>query len=295
MLRLSYARRVGGALAVCAHIAAAAWLVASPQDACSPSSDAGWKLAFCDDFEGPPGTPPDSTKWGYDVGDGSPRNPGWGNYERQIYTKSTENVFLDGSGNLVIRALRRNGGYTSGRIKTQDTFPFKYGRVVAKIKLPYARGLWPAFWMLGENYRTVAWPICGEIDIMENFGARNQDASRTHGTVHGPGFPGRGLTASSVLPNQGRFADDYHVFGMEWSENSIAFTVDGRSFGKEVTPQSVREAGDTGRWVFNEKFFMILNLAVGGSPAPVGYPDAQTPFPQDMLVNYVKVYQRNTP
>src|SRR5207244_932431 len=123
----------------------------------------GWRLFWSDEFDGPAKSPVDAAKWSYDFGNGAPRNPGWGNHEKQDYTDSTDNVFLDGQGHLIIQALRTdNGGFTSGRIKTQDKFEFQYGRVQARIKLSYAQGIWQAFWLLGASYRTTAWPICGE-------------------------------------------------------------------------------------------------------------------------------------
>jgi beta-glucanase (GH16 family) len=250
--------------------------------------DTGWTLVWSDEFDGAPGSRPDSTKWTYDIGDGAPRTPGWGNYEQQIYTDRSENASQDGSGHLVIRATRTKDGFLSSRIKTQDRFTFVYGKVEARIKIPYGRGIWPAFWMLGASHRFVAWPICGEIDIMENFGERNNDASRIHGTVQGPGYAGTGLSTTHSLP-QGRMADDYHVFGIEWAANSIEFFVDGQMYYR-VTPSMIP---DRSQWVFNDSpFFLILNLAVGGYPAPVGYPDDTTSFPQEMLVDYVRVYQR---
>jgi beta-glucanase (GH16 family) len=256
----------------------------------SPRQALGWHLIFADEFDGKANTPPDPAKWKYDLGDGSPRNPGWGNYEMQKYTNSTANIFQDGEGHLLIRALKEKGGYTSGRITTEDLFEFTYGKVEARIQIPFDQGLWPAFWMLGSSYKAVAWPICGEVDIMENFGARNRDGGVNHGTLHGPGYASTGITGLYKLPEGQKFSDAFHLFAAAWSPDKIEFFVDGNPYLK-VTPASMR-AGSS--WVFNgSPFFLVLNLAVGGYPAPVGYPDESVRFPQQMVVDYVRVYQRD--
>src|SRR5277367_5457685 len=139
----------------------------------------GWQLVWSDEFNSPAGTPPDSTKWNYDLGGG-----GWGNGELEVYTNSGNNVFQDGAGNLVIRAIRdSSGNYTSARLQTGNPgastqtadLHWQFGRVEARIKLPFGKAVWPAFWMLGEDIATVSWPQCGEVDIMENFGTFNND------------------------------------------------------------------------------------------------------------------------
>jgi beta-glucanase (GH16 family) len=241
--------------------------------------------AWTDEFNGASGAAPDSSKWTYDLGGG-----GWGNQELETYTNSTANVFQDGQGHLVIRALSTGNGYTSGRIKTQGTYGFEYGTVEASIKIPYGQGIWPAFWMLGANIGTVGWPGCGEIDIMENFGAQAGDISTNRGTVHGPGYSGaNGITARYTLPGGAALSDAFHLFSLEWSPNRIKLLVDGNLYST-VTPSSL-PAGT--QWVFNSSFFLILNVAVGG--LPVGSPNSSTTFPQDMLVDYVRVYQGFAP
>src|ERR1022692_1962234 len=156
----------------------------------------GWQLVWSDEFNGAAGTAPDRAKWNLDLGGG-----GWGNGELEIYTNSTSNVFQDGNGNLVIRVLKdAQGNYTSARLQTgapgasTNTMDgsWQYGRIEARIKLPFGKGVWPAFWMLGENIATVGWPTCGEIDIMENFGTFNNNATINNGTAHGPGYSGAG-------------------------------------------------------------------------------------------------------
>lgn len=243
-----------------------------------------WQLAWSDDFDGMAGTLPNATKWAFDIGRGT---NGWGNSELQYYTDRPQNIGLDGTGNLVIKALKESYGganYTSARIKTQNIFSQKYGRFEARIKTPYGQGIWPAFWMLGSNIGTTAWPQCGEIDIMEQ---RGQEPSVLNGSLHGPGYFGANpLTGSYVLRNS-RFDTDFHVYAVEWFEDRIDFFVDDYLYNR-INKTDVEAKGD---WVFDQPFFMILNLAVGGSY--VGAPNTSTTFPQQMLVDYVKVYQLN--
>lgn len=240
-----------------------------------------WHVIWSDEFNAPAGTPVDSTKWGFDLGRG---DNGWGNNELESYTDSTDNVSQDGNGNLMIRALQTgSGSYTSGRIKTQDKFAVQYGKVEARIKIPYGQGIWPAFWMLGSNIVSAGWPTAGEIDIMENIG---REPSIVHGTVHGPGYSGaNGIGGPLALTNGQRFSDDFHIYSVEWSPQSVAFLVDGSKYF-EVTPSKL-PAGAT--WVYQHPFFILLNVAVGGGWP--GYPDATTVFPQQMLVDWVRVSQ----
>jgi len=193
-----------------------------------------------------------------------------------LHTNTTDNVFQDGGGNLVIRAQKSGTSYTSARIKTQSRFSVTYGKVEARIRIPYGQGLWPAFWMLGADIDQVGWPNCGEIDIMENIG---RAPSTIHGTVHGPGYSG----GNGIGP---RFSDDFHVYSIEWSPQSVAFFVDGVQYF-EVTPAKL-PVGKT--WVYQHPFFLILNIAVGGTWP--GNPDATSTFPQQMLVDWVRVSQR---
>jgi beta-glucanase (GH16 family) len=210
---------------------------------------------------------------------------GWGNQELEDYRDSRDNVFLDGRGHLVIRALCPAAGkYTSGRIKTQGLFEVQYGKIEARIKIPRGQGLWPAFWMMGADVSTVGWPEAGEIDVMENIG---KEPSTVHGTVHGPGYSGaQGITAARALPGGERFADSFHIYGMEWSPDSIIFQVDGKAYTK-VTRASL-PSGAT--WAFNKPFFLLLDVAVGGDWP--GNPDSSTHFPQSMLVDWVRVWKR---
>ena len=224
---------------------------------------------------------PDATKWGYNIGTGA---NGWGNNELQYYTSRPENVVLNTEGMLEITAIKEpylGSNYTSGRILTQGLYENAYGRYEARIKLPWGQGVWPAFWLLGENSSGAGWPSIGEIDIMEY---RGQEPTIVHGSVHGPGYSGgEAITKSYNLLND-RFDTDFHVFGIEWGPAYINYYVDDVLYN-QITPADV-----TGDWVFDSnKFYIIMNVAVGGSF--VGNPNVETVFPQTMLVDYVRVYQ----
>ncbi|MET8266764.1 family 16 glycosylhydrolase [Micromonospora arida] len=237
-------------------------------------------ISWQDEFNSPAGTPVDQNKWRFDTGGG-----GWGNNERQYYTNSTSNAVHDGQGNLVITARRDNPAnyqchygrceYTSARLLTAATFTQTYGRFEARIKIPRGQGIWPAFWMLGTGG---GWPDAGEIDVMENIG---REPNTVYGTVHGPGYSGGGgITGSRTLGAP--LADTFHTYRVDWEPNVITWYVDGVQYHR-VDP--ARLGGS--RWVFDHPFFMILNVAVGGNWP--GYPDGSTQFPQQMLVDYVRV------
>lgn len=249
------------------------------------SSPAGWTLTWSDEFDGPAGTAVDGTKWTFDVG-----GHGWGNQELQYHTDRTANAFLDGSGRLVIRAQREaftgadgvSREYTSARLKTKGRFVQTYGRFEARLKVPFGQGIWPAFWMLGDDIDRVGWPACGEIDIMEYIG---REPTTVYGTLHGPGYSGAGgLSRPYTLPGAAPIADDFHVFAVEWEPAALRWYVDGVLF-------HTRTPADLGgnKWVFDHPFFVILNVAVGG--AWPGNPDATTVLPQTMQVDYVRIYR----
>ena len=238
-----------------------------------------WTLVWSDEFDGPGGAAPDATKWTFDLGAN-----GWGNQELENYTDIRDNSYLDGAGNLVIESREvAPAQYTSARLKTQTKFTVEYGKIEGRMKLPAGQGVWPAFWMLGANIADAGWPKCGEIDIMENIG---REPSIAHGTVRGPGYSGaNALSHSYNLPAGQQFAGDYHIFAVEWSGNGIQFFVDGNLY-HSVTAASIPQGA---AWVFNQPFFLLLNVAVGG--AWPGNPDATSSFPQKMLIDYVRVYQ----
>ena len=235
------------------------------------------KLVMQDEFD--TDGAPNSAIWNYNIGTG---NNGWGNNELEYYTNSSNNIkVVDGMLQITAKKEAFMGSqYTSARIFSKGLFEQKQGRFEARIKMPWGQGMWPAFWLLGANSDTVAWPQCGEIDIMEYKG---QEPTITHGTVHGPGYAGgNGITKSYDLIND-RFDTGFHIFGIEWGENYINFYVDDVLYN-QITPDKV-----TGEWVYDHPFYIILNLAVGGSY--VGSPNSETTFPQTMYVDYVRVYQ----
>jgi beta-glucanase (GH16 family) len=256
-----------------------------PDSAATSKPANNWVLTWSDEFNGADGTAPDPAKWTIETGGG-----GWGNNELEYYTSRSQNVHQE-SGNLVIQATKESftgpdkvtREYTSARLKTAGLFAQRYGRFEARIKIPYGQGIWPAFWMLGNDISTVGWPTCGEIDIMENVGF---EPTKVHGTLHGPGYSGANpLSGAYTLPS-GRFADDFHVFAVEWEPNVVRFYVDGELY-ETRTPADVPSGS---RWVFDHPFFVILNVAVGGNWP--GSPDATSVFPQRMLVDYVRAYAR---
>ena len=240
------------------------------------SASAAWQLVWSDEFDG---TNIDTTKWGFDLGGG-----GWGNRELEYYTSRTNNARIEG-GQLVIEARQESysgSSYTSARLLTKGKWSWTYGRIEARIKIPRGQGVWPAFWMLGANISTVGWPACGEVDIMENIG---REPAIVHGTVHGPGYSGgNGIGGPYSLPGGAAFADDFHLYAVEWTTNQIKWFVDGQQYFM-VTPANLPK-GTT--WVFTRPQFLLLNVAVGGSWP--GNPKATTTFPQRMTVDYVRVY-----
>lgn len=248
-----------------------------------PKSDKhNWQLVWEDEFNGNSGELPDTTKWVFDIGRG---NNGWGNQESQYYTSLPENTSKDGKSNLVITAIKKNyegASYTSGRIKTKGTFEQKYGRFEARLKSPSGQGMWPAFWMLGNNVDTVGWPLCGEIDIME---LRGQLPTIALGTLHGPSYSGdKAISTKNTLVNS-RYDNSFHVFAVEWDENKIDFFVDDYLY-RRIEKSEIETKG---QWVFDHPFFLILNVAVGGNF--VGSPDVFLPNQQSMTIDYVRVYK----
>jgi beta-glucanase (GH16 family) len=256
-----------------------------------PPLTSGYALVWSDEFNGADGSAPDPKKWTYDTG-----GKGWGNNELECYTNLTQNAQMKG-GNLVITAMHQPGyscngsggtttnDYTSARLKTQGLFSQAYGRFEARIKIPAGQGMWPAFWMLGNNITTVNWPTCGEIDIMENIG---KEPATVHGSLHGPSTTSRTSDASAPfsLPAGQNFASDFHLYAVEWEPGTIRFYVDTNLYATFTSSQW--PAGGT--WVFDHPFFILLNVAVGGNWP--GSPDNTTVFPQQMLVDYVRVYTK---
>lgn len=250
---------------------------------CTNSSELeerSWQITWQDEFNSQAGQSPDASKWIFDIGTGG---DGWGNQELQYYTDSPENISHDGSGNLSITARAEpfaGSPFTSARIKTKGLFEQAYGRFEARIKMPWGPGIWPAFWLLGSDIDENPWPQCGEIDIMEY---RGQQPSLVHGTVHGPGYSAGGGVTKSFGLEKSRFDVDFHIFAIEWGTDFIHFYVD-ETLYQEITPDDVN-----GEWVYDQPFYILLNVAVGGGY--VGFPTSETPFPQSMLIDYVRVYK----
>jgi beta-glucanase (GH16 family) len=222
---------------------------------------------------------PDPSKWNMETG-----GDGWGNQELQYYTNSENNAYVE-NGVLTITAREEQFGgndYTSARITTQNKFDFQYGRAEAMIRLPYGQGMWPAFWMLGANFSSVGWPACGEVDIMEMVGGNAGGDNTTYATLHWDNAGEHAEFGQSYALPSGILADDFHVFAVEWNEQTITAYIDNiQYFEIDITPAELSE--------FHNNFFIILNLAVGGTwPGP---PNASTVFPQTMEVEYVRVYQ----
>jgi beta-glucanase (GH16 family) len=253
---------------------------------------AKWKMVWSDEFNNPAGSAPNSAVWGWEVGDGTVNGiPGWGNSELEYYTDGTANAATDGLGNLQISAKEADGSltcyyglceHTSARLLTKDRFEIAYGRVEARIKVPAGSGLWPAFWMLGTDIDQVGWPQSGEIDIMEFVG---REPNQVFGTLHGPDYSG-GQSYGATYDLEVPVSDDFHVFAVEWQPDRITWLIDGIPYFT-ATPDDPFLQGK--QWVFNHPFFVLLNLAVGGTfGGPVG---DDTVFPANYYVDYVRLYQ----
>jgi beta-glucanase (GH16 family) len=251
----------------------------------------GWVEVWRDDFDGPAQAAPDPTRWNLEV------NELGYNDELNYNTPDRKNSFLDGSGNLVIQALKEqhvdekgkqsSQPYTSARLNTRGKLEQAYGKFEARIKLPAGgRGVWPAFWMLGDDLDTAGWPDCGEVDILE---WRGSTPSSIIGSLHGPRyFGGNSYNSRYQLPS-GSYGD-FHVFTFEWTPDAVRWLVDGEPFFVKTAVALERR---THTWVYDHPFFIILNLAIGGIFD--GDPDASTVFPQQMLVDYVAVSQLAPP
>lgn len=239
----------------------------------TPESYDDRTMIWSDEFDG---EQLDEEYWNYELGN----NGGWGNNELQNYTRENTEVK---DGYLIITAKRENGSYTSSRLTTEGKFDFKYGRVDIRAALPKGQGIWPALWMLGANFRTAGWPKCGEIDIMEMVGGNANGRDDTvHGTVHWDNFGSYANYGGSFTKKSGRFYGEFHVFSIEWNEKEIIWYVDDEQYHViDTTPQGLLE--------FQENFFFLFNVAVGGNWP--GSPDSSTLFPQYLIVDYVRVFQ----
>ncbi|GIW48808.1 MAG: hypothetical protein KatS3mg079_284 [Caloramator sp.] len=260
-----------------------------------------WKLVWSDEFNG---KELDLTKWGYDIGNalldanGNKIADGWGNNEKQYYTDSKNNVYVK-DGKLMIVARKENVtdqfgtvlNYTSGKIKTKGKYSKKYGRIEVRAKLPEGKGLWPAIWMLPEKDTYGGWAASGEIDIMEAWGS---NPNKVAGTIHyGSTWPNNTYTGKEYLFSEGQsVSSDFHTYAIEWEPGEIRWYVDGNLY--QVQNNWYSKDPITGEKFsfpapFDQNFYIILNLAVGGNWD--GEPDENTNFPKAMQVDYVRVYE----
>jgi beta-glucanase (GH16 family) len=244
-----------------------------------------WQLTWADEFNASNGSPPDPSKWNIVTG-----GNGFGNNELETYTNRPANIQQQ-DGNLVITAQREDltgsdgviRNYTSARINTRNHFTQKYGRFEARIQLPAGKGIWPAFWLLGDDHESNHWPNCGEIDILETIGAQDT----MYSTIHGPGYSGgKGPSTKYTLPAGQQVDNAFHLYAVEWAPNDIKFFLDNHL----IVERTLADLPPNTKWVYSHPFYLLLNLAVGGNWP--GNPDETTVFPQRMLVDYVRVYSR---
>jgi beta-glucanase (GH16 family) len=282
-----------------------------PSPAVQAQAGPSWKLTWSDEFDG---KEIDRTKWDFDIGNGfydydaNQWIRGWGNDELQYYTSEPTNAFVK-DGMLHIRAVKESlhgCGYTSAKLRTRKRdgsplFNQKYGRFEFRAKLPTGRGIWPALWMLPQGDKYGPWASSGEIDVME---ARGQEPTKVLGTLHfGTRWPANTHTSKDyVLPDRGTIAD-FHVYALEWEPGEIRWFVDGKQYasqsfwwsssktagGKGLTPKG---EADLNPWPapFDQPFYAVMNVAVGGKF--LGNPDRTTIFPVEMVVDYVRVYEK---
>lgn len=254
-----------------------------PQENAENKTNAAWKLVWSDEFNG---TTLDTLNWNFQVEEAGRFNDEW-----QRYTNSSENAYVENE-QLVIRALHESNThgmnqYTSARLHTANKQTWKYGKIAARIKLPTGEGIWPAFWMLGanidENGGDTAWPQSGEVDILELYGSKNPAVVEAN--IHYANSENKHAMMGALAHQleSGTFSDDFHTFELEWSAESFVWFVDGQKYASvDITSEEMSE--------FHKEFFLLLNVAVGGSHA--GRPDESTSFPQYMYVDWIRVYQK---
>jgi len=243
-------------------------------------------LVWSDEFSGAAGAAPDPSTWKAVTGGG-----GFGNNELECYTDSRDNSALDGNGYLVITARKdpghacaggRTNDFTSARLTTQNLRTFTYGTVEVRAKMPTGTGIWPAFWMLGLNHDTAGWPASGEIDVSEVIGSHG---TISHGTLHGAKADGKPYSLTAQYDAGVDLSADFHTYAVTWTPDGFTFAVDGKAFSS-LSKSAVEAAGS---WPFDQPFYLLLNVAVGGDwPGP---PSASTVWPQQMVVDWVRVYQ----
>lgn len=231
------------------------------------------KLVWSDEFNQPD---LNENNWNFEMGDGCPDLCGWGNNERQIYTKENHTIK---DGKLIIEARLKDNVYSSTRITTRKKVEYQYGYFEVRAKLPVGYGIWPAFWMLGSNIKEVAWPRCGEIDILEYVG---REPHQVFTSLHTQ--DSHGETINSKKTKFPSIEEGFHIYATNWNENKIEFFVDGKSVYTFAPKNKTKEV-----WPFNQPFYLILNMAIGGN---FGGPDVDDSiFPQQFIIDYVRIYQ----
>ena len=249
----------------------------------SASAYGNWNIVWDDAFNG---TNINTNIWTYDIGTGCPGNCGWGNNELEYYTSRTNNAYVAGGFLHIVAQQESYGGqsYTSARMKSQGLFSCKYGRLEWRAQLPGGAGFWPALWLLGTNITSIGWPSCGEIDVMENNGAV---LNNVQGSLHS----GTDETASYTLPNGGSVTN-FHTYTLDWSTNAILYYVDGHLYQTQIG-WGTSVVGQSFPFPFNQPFFILMNLAIGGNY--VGSPNGTSVFPAQMQVDYVRIYAQTSP
>jgi beta-glucanase (GH16 family) len=231
------------------------------------------KLVWQEEFNG---TQLNESDWNFELGDGCPAICGWGNNEKQLYTKTNHSLQ---DGNLVIKVVKQDDHYTSTRITTAQKREFQYGRMEVKAKIPTGKGIWPAFWMLGSNIKQAGWPKCGEIDILEYVG---REPNKVFTSLHTQ--DSHGNTINTKKTQIDAIEDGFHLYAIDWTKDKIEFFVDNTSvyiFSPEKKDENI--------WPFDQPFFFIINVAVGGNFG--GHDIDNTIFPQEFLIDYIRVYQ----
>ncbi|MDC6352430.1 glycoside hydrolase family 16 protein [Zeaxanthinibacter sp. PT1] len=218
----------------------------------------------------------DESKWTFALGDGCPELCGWGNNEPQIYTRNNHELR---NGKLYITVRKEDSIYTSARITTKDKFDFQYGRVEARAKIPRGKGVWPAFWMLGSNIDEVGWPLSGEIDILEYIG---KEPGVVFTSLHTQ--DSHGNTINTRKTKIEGIEEGFHIYAADWCAEKIEFFVDGKSVYSFNPKERTQEV-----WPFDQPFYLLLNVAVGGN---FGGPEIDDSiFPQEFVIDYIRVYQ----
>jgi beta-glucanase (GH16 family) len=244
----------------------------------TPTAYAGMSLLWADEFS-------DNTldsKWKFETGDGCPAVCGWGNNELEYYRE--QNIKFQ-NGYLILEAKSetfRGKNFTSSKLVTKGNVSFKYGRVDVRSVLPEGQGIWPAIWMLGSNIDAVGWPNCGEVDIMEMIGGNGRE-NTVYGTAHWDNAGNYASYGGHYTLPEGTFKDQFHVFSITWDPNKITWYVDDIKYHEiDITPAALSE--------FQKEFYFIVNIAVGGNWP--GNPSGTTAFPQRMMVDYIRVFQK---